>query len=105
MRSAPPLLAAALLALALAVPAVAYAQSRIPSLDREDRLGEVGRAARQKAVERFDGADANKDCKLSREEAAGRSPYLADNFEQLDKDRDGFLSWEEFIGHDRWKKE
>ncbi|NMG44999.1 hypothetical protein GPA22_14825 [Aromatoleum toluvorans] len=97
-------LTATLLALALAAPLAATAQSRIPSLDRDDRLGEVGRAARQKAVERFDGADANKDGKLSREEVSGR-PYLSENFDQLDKNRDGSIDWEEFIGHDRWKKE
>ncbi|MCC4114246.1 hypothetical protein LLG90_02660 [Aromatoleum toluclasticum] len=101
-------LAATLLALALAAPLAtpltAAAQSRIPSLDRDDHLGEVGRAARQKAIERFDSADANKDGKLSREEVNAR-PYLNDNFDQLDKNRDGFLDWEEFIGHNRWKKE
>ncbi|NMG32436.1 hypothetical protein [Aromatoleum evansii] len=98
-------LAAALLALVLAAPLSAAAQSRIPSLDRNDHLGEVGRAARQKAIERFDGADADKDGKLTREEVTGRFTYLSDNFEQQDKNRDGFLDWEEFIGHDRWKKE
>lgn len=102
-------LAATLLALVLATPLAApltaTAQSRIPSLDRDDRLGEVGRAARQKAVERFDSADANKDGKLSREEVKDRSPYLSENFDQNDKNRDGLLDWEEFIGHDRWKKE
>lgn len=89
----------------LAVPAVATAQSRIPSLDQEGRRGEVGRAAQQKAVERFDQADADKDGKLSRAEVAAHSEYLAGRFEQMDKDGDGALSWEEFIGHDRWKKE
>ncbi|NMF99962.1 hypothetical protein GPA27_21540 [Aromatoleum toluolicum] len=102
-------LAATLLALALAAsfaaPLTAAAQSRIPSLDRNDHLGEVGRAARQKAIERFDSADADKDGKLSREEVAGRFTYQSENFDQNDKNRDGFLDWEEFIGHDRWKKE
>lgn len=98
-------LAATLLALALAAPLTATAQSRIPSLDRNDHLGEVGRAARQKAIERFDSADADKDGKLSREEVAGRFTYQSENFDQNDKNRDGFLDWEEFIGHDRWKKE
>jgi len=23
----------------------------------------------------------------------------------MDKDKDGFLNWEEFVGHNRWKKE
>ncbi|AYH42089.1 EF-hand domain-containing protein [Azoarcus sp. DN11] len=97
-------LAATLLVLALATPLAATAQSRIPSLDREDHLGEVGRAARQKAIERFDSIDTNKDGKLSREEVSSH-PYLSENFDRLDKNHDGFIDWEEFIGHDRWKKE
>jgi hypothetical protein len=104
MRSALRPLIPALLALLLAAPVVANAQSRIPSLDRDGRAADVGRAARQKAVERFDGADADKDGKLSRAEVSERA-YLSDNFGQLDKNGDGFLDWEEFIGHDRWKKE
>lgn len=94
-----------LLALLLATPVIAVAQSRIPTLDEQDRRGEVGRASRQKAIERFDGADADKDGRLSREEVTGRMTYVAENFDQMDKNHDGFLGWEEFIGHDRWKKE
>ncbi|NMG77061.1 EF-hand domain-containing protein [Aromatoleum diolicum] len=105
MHSALPSLATALLAVLLATPVVVTAQSRIPSLDQNDRRGEIGRAAQQKASERFDGADADKDGRLSREEVAGRFSYMAEKFDQMDKDRDGFLNWEEFIGHDRWKKE
>jgi hypothetical protein len=93
-----------LLVAALATPLLVAAQSRIPSLDQPDRPGEVGRAAQQKAIERFDSADANKDGRLSRDEVAARFEYMAANFDQLDKDRDGSLGWTEFIGHDRWKK-
>lgn len=103
MRSVLPRLAATLLAAVLTAPATA--QTRIPSLDQDDRRGEIGRAARQKAVERFDSADADKDGRLTREEVTGHFSYMAEKFEQMDKDRDGFLNWEEFIGHDRWKKE
>lgn len=93
-----------LLALVL-LPLAATAQTRIPSLDQQDHRGDVGRYAHQKAVERFDGIDGDKDGKLSREEVSARSTYIANNFERMDADRDGFLSWEEFVGHDRWKKE
>ena len=93
-----------LLALVL-LPLAATAQTRIPSLDQQDHRGDVGRYAYQKAVERFDGIDADKDGKLSREEVSARSTYISNNFERMDADRDGFLSWEEFVGHDRWKKE
>lgn len=94
-----------LLAAALLLPIVAAAQSRIPSLDQEGRRGEVGRAAQKKAVERFDGADTDKDGSLSRDEVAAHSPYLSENFDRMDRNRDGTLDWYEFIGHDRWKKE
>lgn len=96
--------AAALLALAM-LPLVSLAQTRIPSLDQQDHRGEVGRYAHQKAVERFDGIDTDKDGRLSRDEIATRSAYMRDNFDRSDANHDGFLSWEEFVGHDRWKKE
>ncbi len=94
-----------ILAAALAAPILAVAQTRIPSLDQEGRRGDVGRAAQQKAVERFDGADADKDQRLSRDEVAAHFEYVGANFDRMDADRDGFLNWNEFIGHDRWKKE
>lgn len=89
----------------LAVPTIVAAQSKIPALDQDGRLGEIGRAAHKKAVERFDQADTDKDGRLSRTEVAAHSDYLATRFDQMDTDGDDALSWEEFIGHDRWKKE
>lgn len=92
-----------LLALFVA-PGALRAQTMIPKLDEPGRKGDLARAEKQRAAERFDAFDANKDGKLSREEVAGRSGYLADNFDKLDADKDGFLGWEEFLGHDRWPK-
>ena len=43
----------------------------------------------------FARADANGDAKLSRDEAQ-RLPEIAVRFDMLDKNRDGFLSLEEF---------
>ena len=43
----------------------------------------------------FTRADANGDGKLSREEVA-RMPMIADKFDALDKNKDGFLSLGEF---------
>jgi hypothetical protein len=94
-----------LVAACLLLPIAATAQTNIPSLEQTDRRGEIGRAAQKKAVERFDAADADKDEKLSREEVTAHSEYMASQFAELDKNGDGFLSWEEFIGHSRWKKE
>lgn len=94
-----------LLVAALLLPTVVAAQSRIPSLDQEGRRGEVGRAAQKKAIERFDATDTDKDGRLSRDEVAAHSPYLSENFDRMDRNRDATLDWFEFIGHDRWKKE
>ncbi|HZX31182.1 MAG TPA: hypothetical protein VFF03_07510 [Rhodocyclaceae bacterium] len=83
----------------------ALAQSTIvPKLDQEGRKGDMARMAKEKAVEKFDTLDANKDGKLSREELAESAPYMAENFQRYDKNNDGFLSWEEYVGHNRWPK-
>jgi hypothetical protein len=55
-------------------------------------------------MEKFDAMDADKDGKLSREEVGKLSAYLAENFPNRDKNSDGFLSWEEYVGHDRWPR-
>jgi hypothetical protein len=80
------------------------AQTMVPKLDQEGRRGDVARQAKQQAMEKFDAADTNKDGKLSREELEKSAPYLAEKFNERDKDGDGFLSWEEYIGHDRWPR-
>lgn len=82
----------------------AIAQTMVPKLDQEGRKGDVARLARQKAVERFNAADTDKDGRLSQPEAAKDSPYLAEKFQERDTNRDGYLSWEEYVGHNRWEK-
>ena len=91
--------------LALAAHAQRGQKSIIPDLDESGRRGDIARAAEQKAEAKFDAADTNHDGKLSPEEVAGPMPYIAENFKQYDKNGDGFLSWEEFVGHDRWKRQ
>jgi Ca2+-binding EF-hand superfamily protein len=55
-----------------------------------------GSAPDRAAVEAaFARADINADGKLSKEEAA-RLPAIANRFVELDKDKDGFLSLDEF---------
>jgi Ca2+-binding EF-hand superfamily protein len=88
-----------LAALALA----ATAQTIIPKLDQQGRKGDVAREAKEKAEARFREIDANGDDKLSREEVASLG-YLSENFDRLDKNKDGFLSWEEYVGHNRWPR-
>ena len=81
-----------------------HAQTMVPKLDADGRRGDVARQAKQRAIDKFDAMDANKDGKLSREEAEKQSSYLAENFLERDKNSDGFLSWEEYVGHDRWPR-
>lgn len=76
----------------------------VPKLDQEGRKGEMARLAKEKAVEKFDAADTDKDGKLSRAELEAAAPFMAENFQRYDKDTDGSLSWEEYVGHDRWPK-
>ena len=87
-----------------AASAALQAQTMVPKLDDPGRKGDLARAEKQRAVERFDGFDQNKDGKLAKEEVANKSAYLTENFVKLDADKDGFLSWEEFLGHNRWPK-
>lgn len=82
----------------------AIAQSMIPKLDQEGRRGDVAREAKQKAIQKFDQADENRDGKLSIDELQKNSAYLAGKFTDKDKDKDGFLNWEEYVGHGRWPR-
>ncbi|RZI44270.1 hypothetical protein EGT07_02265 [Herbaspirillum sp. HC18] len=97
--------ATAILFALLAAAACAQAQTIVPKLDQEGRKGDMARLAAKQAQERFDAADADKDGKISPEEAAKSLPYVAEHFSKYDKDKDGFISWEEYVGHNRWKKE
>lgn len=94
----------AVLLFLLAASSFALSQTMVPKLDQEGRKGDMARLAKDKAVERFDALDADKDGRLSRDEAAQGATYMAENFERLDKNKDGFLSWEEYVGHNRWTK-
>ena len=55
-----------------------------------------------KREERWEKADANRDGKLSRAEAAiGHTPQLSEQFDKIDANKDGFLTREErdrFLG-------
>lgn len=80
------------------------AQTMVPKLDHEGRKGDVARLAKQKAQDRFTALDKDSDGRLSRSEVEPDSHYLAEKFPERDIDRDGFLNWEEYVGHNRWNK-
>lgn len=104
MKSSMPKKNILVLNLALFFATIAHAQTMVPKLDTDGRRGDVAREAKQRAMERFDAMDADKDGKLSQEEVKTQSNYLAQNFPDRDKNGDGFLSWEEYVGHDRWPR-
>lgn len=80
-------------------------KSVVPELDAEGVKGDMARAAQKKANERFDKADADKDGFIAKAEAVTAMPYIAENFAKYDKNGDDKLTWEEFIGHDKWTRE
>lgn len=100
MTRMPPLLALGWLFLCQ----FALAQTMVPKLDQEGRKGDVARIAKQKAVDRFTAIDKNKDGRLSPDEVAQDAPYLAEKFPERDINHDGYLSWEEYVGHNRWER-
>lgn len=79
------------------------AQTIVPSTDAAGRKGEMARKAQEKAKASFEAMDADKDDRLSRDEVA-KLQYLSENFDKRDLNKDGFLSWEEYVGHDRWQR-
>jgi Ca2+-binding EF-hand superfamily protein len=80
-------------------------KSTIPAPDESNRKGDMARLAQQKSEERFDATDDDKDGQLSRAEVARHLPFFDANFERYDKNRDGMLSWEEFVGHGQWSRQ
>lgn len=96
--------ASTLLFVLLAAAGSAFAQTVVPTLEQDGRKGDMARLAHKQAIDKFDAADADKDGKLSPDETAKALPYLSANFSRHDKDADGFLTWEEFVGHNRWAK-
>ena len=95
---------AAALATLCALAGSAAAQSVVPKADAPGHKGDMARLAQEKAKAKFTAIDENKDDKLSREEVAKQFRYLAENFDKHDANKDGFLSWEEYVGHNRWPR-
>ena len=58
-------------------------------------------AAQMRAAvsDRFAAADVNHDGKLTREEAAGKMPGVARNFDRIDKTKKGYVTLEDVQAH------
>lgn len=81
-------------------------KSAVPDLNAEGKPGEIARAQFKKSLEKFDKVDENKDESISKDEATKHfSEYEMSHFADKDKDSNGKLSWFEYIGHDKWKKD
>ena len=91
-------------AIGLCISGGSLAQTAVPDLDQQGRRGDIARMIHEKASTQFSAADADKDERLTREEVTKVSPHKGEAFAQYDKNGDGFLSWQEFVGHDRWSR-
>lgn len=79
----------------LSVSAVAIAENSTPTEKAMEAHAEVVAQEEQKAPSIFEKLDANKDGKVSPQEAQV-SPALVKGFEKIDINKDGFLTPEEF---------
>ena len=75
-------------------PATSPAQAATPPRPATSPSSQLGPAVTVKYS--FEMLDGNNDDRISKEEAAV-SPDLSKNFEQLDRNRDGFLDRSEFV--------
>jgi Ca2+-binding EF-hand superfamily protein len=87
-----------------AMPALGQSQSGGAERDAASRKDEMARLAQRKSTERFEAADEDHNGMLSRPEVAKHFPFFDQNFARYDKNQDGLLDWQEFVGHDKWPR-
>jgi EF hand len=81
-------------------------KSVVPDLNAEGKPGEMARAQFKKTLEKFDRVDENRNGSIEKAEAdKGMGEYEKATFDEKDLNKDGRLSWEEYLGHDKWKKD
>ncbi len=77
-------------------------KSIIPDINEEGRRGEMARKMMAKSTSQFMEADMNQDSLISIEEAEQHLIFISKDFARYDKNKDSSISWQEFIGHDKW---
>ena len=98
----PVLILSAVLLVSLALDAAGQAGTIVPKIKDKGRPGDIARMQREKPARLFLGADTDGDNRVSLAEATEHLPYYGNNFARYDKNNDGELSWQEYLGHDRW---
>jgi Ca2+-binding EF-hand superfamily protein len=76
----------------IAMVALPVMAQRQPSPEQIEQL-------RTQMAERFVKADTNRDGRLTREEANGKMPRLYQRFDEVDKDRDGYVNQTDIIAY------
>lgn len=77
-------------------------KSIVPGIDEEGQRGKIARAMLEKSSALFLQADMNQDYLISAEEAGLYLPNVSKNFSRYDINKDDRVSWQEFLGHDKW---
>lgn len=76
--------------------------SIIPDINDKGMRGDIARKILAKSSAQFLKADVNRDYQISPEEAGMNLIYISKDFSRYDKNNDASVSWEEYLGHDKW---
>lgn len=76
--------------------------SIIPDINDKGLRGDLARKILAKSSAQFLKADVNHDYKISPEEAGMNLIYISKDFARYDKNKDASVSWQEYLGHDKW---
>lgn len=76
--------------------------SIIPDINAKGVRGDIARRMMKKSEHKFLKADKNHNYLISVEEAGQNLIHISKNFSRYDKNKDGSISWQELLGHDKW---
>lgn len=77
-------------------------ESIVPDINAEGKRGDFARAILARSSARFLNADTDRNYLISIEEAEIHFPHVSREFLRYDKNGDGGVSWQEYLGHDEW---